>query len=131
MYLIVYIFHRNKWIFGAFLCNMAMPTFGVPIFSSSLAIMMIAVDRYMLIVFPFKKRMSPRQAILTVVAIVLFTVLLTTPLFVHVEFKSLGLDSVNLGVTNFTMSAEDHELVSDVISGWISNLRNLSGILKR
>ncbi|XP_005104464.1 prolactin-releasing peptide receptor [Aplysia californica] len=77
---------RNDWIFGRVLCYVAMPTFGVPLFSSSLAILMIAVDRYMLIVYPFKKRMNNRQAIATVAAILLLTVALSTPLIVYVRY---------------------------------------------
>lgn len=76
----------ENWMFGRILCYVAMPTFGVPLFSSSLAILMIAVDRYMLIVYPFKTRISNRQAILAVAMIVVFTLALSTPLFVFVNY---------------------------------------------
>ena len=64
-----------------------MPTFGVPLFSSSLAILMIAVDRYLLIVYPFKRRMNNRQAIACVAAILLLTVVMATPLFIYQVYK--------------------------------------------
>ena len=81
---------NNKWVFGRVLCHVAMPTFGVPFFSSSLAILMIAVDRYMLIVFPFKPRMSNGHAILTVALIVLFTIALSTPLIVSIQYVEIA-----------------------------------------
>ncbi|GFR99494.1 neuropeptide Y receptor type 1 [Elysia marginata] len=81
---------NNKWVFGRILCYVAMPTFGVPFFSSSLAILMIAVDRYMLIVFPFKRRMSNSHAILTVALIVLFTIALSTPLIVSIQYVEIA-----------------------------------------
>ena len=40
---------NDNWAFGSILCSVAMTTFGVPMFASSLFILMIAVDRYMLI----------------------------------------------------------------------------------
>ncbi|CAG5128439.1 unnamed protein product [Candidula unifasciata] len=76
----------DNWMFGRILCYVAMPTFGVPLFSSSLAILMIAVDRYMLIVYPFKTRISNRQAILAVALIIVFTMALSTPLIVFVDY---------------------------------------------
>lgn len=76
----------NNWMFGRVLCYVALPTFGVPLFSSSLSILMIAVDRYMLIVYPFKKRMTNMQAIVTVIVILICTVALSTPLIVYLEY---------------------------------------------
>lgn len=84
----------NNWIFGRALCYVTWPSFGVPLFSSSLSILMIAVDRYMLIVYPFKKRMSNIQAIFTVIAIIIFTVALSTPIILsvtYVEFFYTGM----------------------------------------
>lgn len=48
----------NNWMFGRLLCHVAMPTFGVPLFSSTLSILMIAIDQYMSVVYPFKKCMT-------------------------------------------------------------------------
>lgn len=42
----------SNWMFGKVLCYVAMPTFGVPLFSSSMAILMIAIDRYCKSSFP-------------------------------------------------------------------------------
>ncbi|KAK0057008.1 prolactin-releasing peptide receptor [Biomphalaria pfeifferi] len=79
----------NKWMFGKLLCYVAFPTFGVPLFSSSLSILMIAIDRYILIVYPFKKRMTNLQAIVMVILIIIITVALSTPLVVYVEYVEI------------------------------------------
>ncbi|KAH9515475.1 hypothetical protein Btru_014588 [Bulinus truncatus] len=76
----------NNWMFGRLLCYVAFPSFGVPLFSSSLSILMIAVDRYILIVYPFKKRMTNGQAVIIVIVIIIVTVALSTPLGVYMEY---------------------------------------------
>lgn len=73
----------DNWAFGRPLCHIAMTTFAVPMFASSLFILMIAIDRYMLIVYPFKRRMTVRSAILIASAIVVFTVALSVPMMVY------------------------------------------------
>lgn len=79
----------SNWIFGKLLCYVFMPTFGVPFSSSSLAILMIAIDRYMLIVYPFKTRITNRQAVLAVAMIIIITIALSTPLIVFVDYVVL------------------------------------------
>ena len=74
---------NDNWAFGSVLCSVAMTTFGVPMFASSLFILMIAVDRYLLIVYPFKRRMTVRCAMLLVGVIVVVTVGMAVPLMVY------------------------------------------------
>ncbi|KAL8574308.1 hypothetical protein ACOMHN_065333 [Nucella lapillus] len=72
----------DHWSFGAALCSVAMTTFGVPMFASSLFILMIAVDRYLLIVYPFKRRMTVQCAVALAGLIVMVTVGLAVPMMI-------------------------------------------------
>ena len=59
----------EKWAFGSALCHVIPTAFAVVVFSSSFNLMMIAVDRYILIVKPLSRRMSPLTAVGVVVAV--------------------------------------------------------------
>ncbi|XP_041353696.1 neuropeptide Y receptor type 5-like [Gigantopelta aegis] len=77
----------DKWAFGEILCHITMPTFGVPIFVSSLSILCIAIDRYLLIVFPFTKHMSNTVALVIIALIGLITIGLAVPLMMHTKVE--------------------------------------------
>lgn len=48
----------NDWVFGSALCNLVPMTLGVSVYVSTLSSTVIAVDRYFVIVHPFKPRMT-------------------------------------------------------------------------
>lgn len=84
------------WAFGEVLCRIIMPTFGVPIFYSTTCMMMIAVDRYILIVYPFKKRITKQKSILIISVIVVITFGLATPVMVHTRYEVINIPMVKL-----------------------------------
>ena len=61
----------DNWAFGSALCHVIPTAFAVVVFSSSFNLMMIAVDRYILIVRPLDRRMSPPAALAGVVVVAL------------------------------------------------------------
>lgn len=86
----------NQWAFGDALCRVIMPTYGVPVFVSSMTILMIAVDRYILIVHPFRERMSCRTAVCLVISIALFTTLLAIPIIMQMEYRVIDLPALRI-----------------------------------
>ena len=86
----------ERWAFGGALCRVIMPTYGVPIFVSSMSILMIAIDRYMLIVHPFRKRMSKFTAVTMVVSIAFFTIILSVPLIVHTKYEVIDIPAIRV-----------------------------------
>lgn len=86
----------DQWAFGDTLCKVIMPTYGVPIFVSSMSILMIAIDRYMLIVHPFKQRMSTEFAVCLVISIALFTTFLAIPIIMQMEYQVLDLPALRI-----------------------------------
>lgn len=86
----------NQWAFGDALCKVIMPTYGVPVFVSSMSILMIAIDRYVLIVHPFRQRMSCRTAVCLVVSIAIFTTLLAIPIIMQMEYRVIDLPALRI-----------------------------------
>jgi len=65
----VFVQLTDNWAFGSVLCHVIPTAFAVVVFSSSFNLMMIAVDRYILIVRPLHRRMSPSVAVAAVVLV--------------------------------------------------------------
>lgn len=86
----------DQWAFGDTLCRVIMPTYGVPVFVSSMSILMIAIDRYMLIVHPFRNRMTSFTAVCLVVSITVFTTLLAIPIIMQMEYKVIDLPALRI-----------------------------------
>lgn len=86
----------ETWAFGGALCRVIMPTFGVPVFVSSMSILMIAIDRYILIVHPFRKRMSKYMAVAMVVSIAAFTIVLSIPIIVHTRYEVIDYPAIRV-----------------------------------
>ncbi|ESO87745.1 hypothetical protein LOTGIDRAFT_127250 [Lottia gigantea] len=87
---------KDYWSFGRVLCHVINPTFGVPVFVSSLSILAIAVDRFILIVYPFKPRMTNFQAMVLVVIITVVTIVLAIPLMVFTELDVINEPAIQL-----------------------------------
>ncbi|XP_062576211.1 neuropeptide F receptor-like [Saccostrea cucullata] len=75
------------WKFGPVLCRVIIPMFTMPVFVSTYAMLMIAIERYIVIVFPFRKKIAKKQAICIVAIIILFAMAFTVPAIVHTELK--------------------------------------------
>lgn len=86
----------DQWAFGDTLCKVIMPTYGIPIFVSSMSILMIAIDRYMLIVHPFHQRMSSEKAVCLVIGIAIFTTLLAIPIIMQMEYQVLDFPALRI-----------------------------------
>lgn len=79
----------NQWIFGPVLCQIIVPMFGVPIYVSTMSMLTIAIDRYFLLVFPFKKRLSNKGAFIIISVIAMLAVGPAIPVVVFTKYKDL------------------------------------------
>ena len=86
----------ETWPFGGTLCRVIMSTYGVPIFVSSISILMIAIDRYILIVHPYRKRMTNLTAVVMFVSLTLFTIFLSVPIIVHTNYHVVDLPALRI-----------------------------------
>lgn len=82
----------DYWSFGPVLCQIIIPMFAVPVFMSTLSMLMIAVERYILIVFPFRKKLTIEMAIGIVVVIIIFSVVCSIPIILHTEHSHEEID---------------------------------------
>ena len=85
LYKCVYVQLTDNWAFGSALCHVIPTTFAVVVFSSSFNLMMIAVDRYILIVKPLSSRMSLSAAIGAVVAVAALATGAALPIALHAD----------------------------------------------
>uniref|UniRef100_A0A915JRE8 G-protein coupled receptors family 1 profile domain-containing protein n=1 Tax=Romanomermis culicivorax TaxID=13658 RepID=A0A915JRE8_ROMCU len=88
--------YLGHWIWGEALCH-AVPLFqGTSIFISSLTLTAIAIDRYTVILYPFRPRMSVNVCITVIIFVWLVSLMLVAPYAVHMklEFRPLCKNSI-------------------------------------
>lgn len=76
-------YFMNSWIFGEVLCHIVPMTLGICVYVSTLTSTAIAVDRYFVIVYPFKPRMKTCVCLLMIVAIWIISVSISLPLGIY------------------------------------------------
>ncbi|KAK3093416.1 hypothetical protein FSP39_015413 [Pinctada imbricata] len=81
----------NHWAFGSALCHIIYPLFAVPIFVSTLTILMIAGERFILVVFPFRRKMTKRVAMTIVVVIVVISICISSPLIIFTKLQEVNI----------------------------------------
>jgi len=76
----------GTWAYGEWSCRLLSSLFGVPIFLSAFSTAMVAVDRYLLIVHPHRKRMTKKTAKLIVIALIILSIGLSSPVSVNTQY---------------------------------------------
>uniref|UniRef100_T1JJB5 G-protein coupled receptors family 1 profile domain-containing protein n=1 Tax=Strigamia maritima TaxID=126957 RepID=T1JJB5_STRMM len=69
----------NNWIFGEVLCHLVSYSQGVSVYISTLTLTSIAIDRFFVIIYPFKPRMKLTTCFSIICSIWLFAVVATLP----------------------------------------------------
>lgn len=88
--------YLGRWVWGLALCY-AMPLFqGTSIFISSFTLTAIAVDRYIVILYPFKARMSPRICLLVMLFIWTSSVFFVAPYAVNMHMMYDNSSNISL-----------------------------------
>ena len=80
----------DHWIFGETLCKIIFAAFAVPMYVSTFTIFLIALDRYGLILYPLRARMSVRTAILLIFVIVGISILFSIPIIVFTSLHTIN-----------------------------------------
>ncbi|CAG5120645.1 unnamed protein product [Candidula unifasciata] len=86
-------FFLNSWIFGKALCHIVPMILCISVYVSTLTSTAIAVDRYFVIVYPFKPRMKVYMCVLMIFAIWIISISISLPLGIYHEVEHLN-DSV-------------------------------------
>ncbi|ESO90981.1 hypothetical protein LOTGIDRAFT_73358, partial [Lottia gigantea] len=77
----------NSWIFGDALCHLVPMILCISVYVSTLTSTAIAVDRYFVIVYPFKPRMKVYMCVLMIIAIWIISVSISLPLGIYQQVK--------------------------------------------
>ena len=75
----------RSWVFGEALCHIVPMSLGICVYVSTLTSTAIAVDRYFVIVYPFKPRMKVFVCLLMIVAIWVISISISLPLGIYME----------------------------------------------
>ncbi|CAH8496986.1 unnamed protein product [Schistosoma turkestanicum] len=86
------VFHMKNWKLPTFLCKLLPVTMGVSVYVSTLTSTAIAADRYLVIVHPFRTRMSQSICGLIIAGVWLISVLISLPLGIYTK---IGIDPRN------------------------------------
>lgn len=78
----------QSWVFGEALCHIVPMSLGICVYVSTLTSTAIAVDRYFVIVYPFKPRMKIFVCLLMIVAIWVISISISLPLGIYMELTS-------------------------------------------
>nr|QZA87402.1 neuropeptide Y receptor [Haliotis discus hannai] len=77
----------DSWVFGEGLCHIVPMILCISVYVSTLTSTAIAVDRYFVIVYPFKPRMKIYMCLLMIIAIWIISVSISLPLGIYHEVE--------------------------------------------
>ena len=86
----------DQWIFGECMCRIIFAAFAVPFYVSTLTILLIAFDRYWLIVFPLRNRMTVRTAFILLAVAAVISIVLSIPVVVFSTTEHVTVPDINL-----------------------------------
>lgn len=75
----------GRWVFGAALCHLLTFAQGVSIYISTLTLTSIAIDRFIVIIYPFKTRMRVRTCVIIIVCIWVVAAIFTSPYGIYMR----------------------------------------------
>ncbi|XP_018334615.1 prolactin-releasing peptide receptor-like [Agrilus planipennis] len=78
----------GRWVFGELICHLVSHAQGISVYISTLTLTSIAIDRYVVIIYPFYPRMKLITCLIIIVCIWLFSVLVTLPYGIFMRLTS-------------------------------------------
>ena len=81
----LYLIYFKEWVFGRLLCHLVTYAQGVSIYISAFTLTSIAIDRFFVIIYPFKSRMKINFCLLIVISVWISAALLTLPYGLFVQ----------------------------------------------
>uniref|UniRef100_A0A4W3JXX4 G-protein coupled receptors family 1 profile domain-containing protein n=1 Tax=Callorhinchus milii TaxID=7868 RepID=A0A4W3JXX4_CALMI len=85
-----YAFERRGWLFGVFMCHFVTLMQAASVFVSVLSLTAIAVDRYVVVIYPVHRRIRPRSCAYVVVLIWLLSLAISAPASLHTRYLDLN-----------------------------------------
>lgn len=85
----------ERWIFGNLLCHMVPYAQGVSVYISTLTLTSIAMDRFVVIIYPFRHRMKLATCISLITSIWIISLMLTLPYGLYVSLNNYEDPNIN------------------------------------
>lgn len=82
---------RGSWSWGSLLCHIMPFAQGCSVYISTLTLMSIAIDRFFVIIYPFKPRMKIETCITVIIMIWTFAVTVTMPYAIFMTYYDLDI----------------------------------------
>ena len=89
-------FFQDDWILGKFLCHLVSYSLGISVYVSTLTSLAIAIDRYFVIVHPFKPRMKLGVCILLIAVVWIVSLSISLPLAIYIELIHINKNGVTI-----------------------------------
>lgn len=93
-----YAFDRRGWVFGSHMCYFVTVMQSTAVYAAVLSLMAIAVDRYIVVAYPIRKRAGCQFCWCLVVLIWLSSLGLSTPTAVHTVYLDLDATGLEMAV---------------------------------
>uniref|UniRef100_A0A665VSS3 Prolactin releasing hormone receptor n=1 Tax=Echeneis naucrates TaxID=173247 RepID=A0A665VSS3_ECHNA len=93
-----YAFDKRGWIFGSYMCHFVTVMQSAAVFAAVLSLMAIAVDRYVVVAYPIRKRAGCQFCWCLVVFIWLSSLALSTPTALHTVYLDLQAAGMQMAV---------------------------------
>ncbi|XP_015792349.1 prolactin-releasing peptide receptor-like [Tetranychus urticae] len=84
----LYLIFYKEWVFGRILCHLVPYAQGVSVYISAFTLMSIAIDRFFVIIYPFKPRMRINVCLTIITFVWISAALLTLPYGLFVKMAS-------------------------------------------
>ncbi|NXN16590.1 PRLHR protein, partial [Indicator maculatus] len=85
-----YAFEARGWLFGTFLCHFVTLVQAATVFVSVLSLTAIAIDRYVVVAYSLRRRVSCRSCVCLVACIWLLSLLASVPTSLHTHYLDLN-----------------------------------------
>ncbi|XP_061226966.1 prolactin-releasing peptide receptor-like [Neopsephotus bourkii] len=85
-----YAFEARGWLFGVFMCYFVTLMQAATVFVSVLSLTAIAIDRYVVVAYPIRRRISHRSCVCLVACIWLLSIVASVPTSLHTHYLDLN-----------------------------------------
>ncbi|XP_077991889.1 prolactin-releasing peptide receptor-like [Glandiceps talaboti] len=96
----------GKWSFGKIMCYIIRPMQPIAVFLSVLTMTAISIDRYIIVIYPFRKRLSLRLVGMILTLIWVVSISLATPFIVNTRFIYNEFNFDNMTYVKFNQCSE-------------------------
>ncbi|XP_028677240.2 prolactin releasing hormone 2 receptor [Erpetoichthys calabaricus] len=104
-----YAFELRGWLFGSFMCHFVMLMQVATVLVAVLSLTAIAVDRYVVVAYPIRRRISRRCCLYLVCAIWLASLALSSPTSLHTSYLDLSPTGHNMTICEEFWAEQDQE----------------------